>query len=235
MPDQAADFPAGVARTAAAPRVLIVYYSHTHQARRVAEAMAKVLRDRVCTVQLAAIKFTDERYVKRFSGFPFRHVYRDLFSMLPAQLRRATGQIHIPEEALAGDYDLVCIGSPTWWLTTCMPIRSFMKSATAGQLLSGKRFAVFVVCRRYWRNNLHTVRSIGVQHGGIFTKAIHFIYAGSQVRSMLAVLSFYGSGEYRDRYLGIRIPATNLQPSYLQSIQAFANELADGLTGAARR
>jgi menaquinone-dependent protoporphyrinogen IX oxidase len=221
--------------TAAQPKVLIVYYSHTQQARRVAETIADVLRDRGCTVQLASILFTDERYAERFAGFPFRRVYRDLFSMLPAQARRETGQVQIPEEALAGDYDLVCIGSPTWWLTTCMPIRSFMKSPAAAQVLRGKPFAVFVVCRRYWRNNLHTVRRLGIQQGGIFAKAIYFVYAGGQVRSMLSLLSYYGSGEYRDRYLGVKIPPTNLKPDFQQRTETFAHELADGLAGASRR
>ena len=85
--------------------------------------------------------------------------------MLPAQLRRATGQIRIPDEARETQYDLVCIGSPTWWLTTCMPIRSFMKSDPAGRLLDRRRFTAFVVCRRYWRNNLETVRGLGTKRG----------------------------------------------------------------------
>ena len=74
--------------------------------------------------------------------------------------RRATGEIRIPPEAESGDYDLVCIGSPTWWLTTCMPIRSYLESDEAGRLLKGKSVAGFVVCRRYWKNNLETVMKL---------------------------------------------------------------------------
>ena len=90
---------------------------------------------------------------------PFKHRYLDLFRMLPPQLRRATGEIRIPAQAESGDYDLVVIGSPTWWLTTCMPIRSYLKSDAAAKLLKGKSVAGFVVCRRYWKNNLKTVQS----------------------------------------------------------------------------
>ena len=61
--------------------------------------------------------------------------------MLPAQLRRAVGQIDVTDEARQGDYALVCIGAPTWWLTTCMAVRSFMTSELAGRVLRGKRFA----------------------------------------------------------------------------------------------
>src|SRR5215469_2578907 len=111
--------------TAAKPRVLFVYYTYTQQTLRLVEAMAGVLRERGCEVSQAKIEFTDWRYAERFSRFPFRHVYVDIFGMLPAQLRRATGAIRIPDE-VQDEYDLVCIGSPTWWLTTCMPIRSFM-------------------------------------------------------------------------------------------------------------
>ena len=66
------------------------------------------------------------RYAKRFDGFPFRHVLRDILPVLPAQVRGATGEIRIPEAARKGDYDLVCFGSPTWWFKTNLPLRSYL-------------------------------------------------------------------------------------------------------------
>lgn len=99
----------GGARAVAKPRVLFVYYSYTQQTHRVAEAMADVMRDQGCEVYLAPIELTDSGYAKRFSAFPLRHVYRDLFGMIPAQLRGATTEIRVPEAAQEGDYDLVCL------------------------------------------------------------------------------------------------------------------------------
>jgi menaquinone-dependent protoporphyrinogen IX oxidase len=224
-----APFSAGAAVTATKPQVLFVYYSYTQQTLKVVQEMANVLRGRGCEVRQGGIEFTDPRFSGRFSKFPLRHAYRDIFGMLLAQLRRATGQIRIPAEALEGEYDLVCIGSPTWWLTTCMPIRSFMKSEAAGRLLARKRFAAFVVCRRYWRNNLKTVRKLGTKQGGKYVNGIHFTFAGGQVRSLLSLISYLGKGENRERYLGVRIPLSNLKPDYLQEARTFANELADGL------
>jgi hypothetical protein len=69
------------------------------------------------------------------------------------------GEISIPPETQSGACDLVCIGSPTWWLKTTMPIRSFPKSDEAGRLLDGKPFAEFVVCRRYCRSSLSSATS----------------------------------------------------------------------------
>jgi menaquinone-dependent protoporphyrinogen IX oxidase len=211
------------------PQVLFVYYTYTQQALKVAEAMAAVLRDRGCEVHMAPIAFTDPRYAHRFFSFPLRHVYLDLCGLLVPQLRRETGEIRIPENAQVGDYDLICIGSPTWWLTTSMPLRSFLLSDAAGRLLAGKRFAAYVVCRRYWRNNLSTVQNLGVALGGEYIGGIHFAYLGGQVRSLLSLISYLATGEYRERYLGVKIPPTNIQPAHLEAARAFAHELAETL------
>jgi hypothetical protein len=216
------------------PRVLLVYYTFTKQAFKVVEAMTAELTERGCEVDQAAIEFTDTRYRDRFSTFPFRHAFLEVLGMLPAQLRRATGEIRIPDRASEGDYDLVCIGSPTWWLTTSMPIRSYLKSAEAGEVLDGTRFTSFVVCRRYWGNNQKTVRRLGTKRGGDYVDGIHFKYLGGQIRSLLSLISYLGSGEYRDRYLGMKIPPTNLQPEQLDLAREFAAELAGGLSDARR-
>jgi hypothetical protein len=81
-----------------------------------------------------------------------------------------------------------------------------MKSETAARLLDRKRFATFVVCRRYWRNNLKTMKKLGTKQGGEYVNGIHFTFAGRQVRSLLSLLSYLGKGENRERYLGVRIP-----------------------------
>jgi menaquinone-dependent protoporphyrinogen IX oxidase len=217
--------------TATQPRVLIAYYTYTQQSLKVADVLAEVLREGGCDVRQARIEFTDSRYAERFSRFPLRHALLDVLGMLPAQLRSATGEIRVPDAAREEDYDLICIGSPTWWLKTSVPIRSFLKSEPAGPLLDGTPFAAFVVCRRYWSINLSTVKKLGTARGGKYVNGIHFSFAGGQVRSLLSLLSYFGKGENRERCLGVKIPPTNLKPDYAEQARAFATELADGLVG----
>lgn len=208
-------------------RVMLLYYSYSGQSRRVLEAAGEVLRERGCQVVQGRIEFTDKRYAKRFSRFPMRRVWPDMLSVLPAQKRRATGQIRIPDTVRSGEYDLICIGSPTWWQTVSMPMRSFLKSYDARRLLEDKPFAVFVVCRQFWKENSAEVRELAEQQGGRYVGEIHFTYPGGSFRSMLSLTSYLGSGRYRDRYLGVRIPPTNVQPDQLEQARTFAAELAD--------
>jgi hypothetical protein len=210
-------------------RVLFVYYTHTKQALRVCEAMAEVLRGRGCDVSWAGIEFTEPHYAKNFSTFPFRHAVFSILPLLWPQLRRKAGQIEIPDAARAGGYDLVCFGSPTWFFRTCMPLRSYLKSDAARSVLAGKPFAAYVVCRRYWSVNLKEVRALGTAQGGRYVDGIRFTYEGGQVRSLLSLLSYFGTGEMRERRLGIKIPPTNLKPDFGDQADAFANQLADTL------
>jgi menaquinone-dependent protoporphyrinogen IX oxidase len=211
------------------PRILFVYYSHTQQAKRVCDAMAEVLRGRGCDVSQARIEFADPHYAKNFQQFPFRHAVFGILPLLWPQLRHKTGQIRIPKAAQQGDYDLVCFGSPTWFFTTNMPLRSYLKSDEARTVLAGKPFAAYAVCRRYWSINLKEVRKLGTAQGGKYVDGIRFTYEGGQIRSLLSLLSYFGKGEIRERSLGIKIPPTNLKPDFDDQAQAFANKLADSI------
>jgi hypothetical protein len=211
------------------PSILFVYYTYSQQTLLVVESMAGILRERGCDVQLAMIEFTDPRYAKRFSQFPLRHAYLDIFGMILPQLRGVTGQIRIPDEVRTGNYDLVCIASPTWWLHPCMPIRSFLESDVAGTLLVGKRCAAVAVAHRYWRDDLRILKQHIVKRGGEYVDGGHFTAGGGPVDSMLALFSYLSTGVTKDRYFGIKIPPATLEPSYVGQSQALANRLADNL------
>jgi hypothetical protein len=68
MPDAEAADAQGAARR---PRVLLLYYSFTHQAEKVTEVMSAALPERGCDVGQAVIEFTDSRYRDRFTRFPW--------------------------------------------------------------------------------------------------------------------------------------------------------------------
>ncbi len=161
--------------TSTKPSVLFVYYTYTKQTLKVVETMAGVFRDRGCEVALAVIEFIDPRYADRFKEFPMPHPYREVFGMILPELRHTVGQIRIPAVVTEREYDFVCIASPTWWLSTNVPIRSFLESETAARVLKGKRFAVAAICRRYWRHNMNTVRRLATERGGVFVDVFIFV------------------------------------------------------------
>jgi menaquinone-dependent protoporphyrinogen IX oxidase len=224
----------GGQRNSRPPRVLLLYYSYTGQSRKVLQTAGEAFTERGCEVHEAPIEFTDPRYADRFSRFPMRRVWPDMLRVLPAQKRNETGGIRIPDTLQGSDYDLVCIGSPTWWDNVSMPIRSFLTSADARKLLAGKPFAVFAVCRQFWQKNVTAVRELAEAQGGRYVDEIHFTYPGDTLRSLLSLTSYLGSGQYREKYLGVRIPSTNVQPEQFDQTRKFAAGLADRVFGTHR-
>jgi flavodoxin len=209
------------------PRILIVYFSLTQQSSRVAEAMSRALAARGCDVTMAAIEFTDEKYANTLAQFPMKRPALQIASILPAQLRRKTGQIRIPPEAEEGDYDLIVFSSPTWWLTTNMPIRSYLSSRAARTVMSGKPFASASVSRRYYKGNLKGIRKLGEANGGSLVGETHFVVAGGQVKSMLSWLGYMKHGEPQPRVCGMTMPPPNLPPGFEDQARGFADHIVD--------
>jgi len=208
-------------------RVLIVYYTFSQQAGRVAAAVAKAMEDRGCAVFRAQLQFTDPGYVMSHESVPMKTPALKFVRMLPGQARRKTGEIQIPEEAQSGDYDLVVLGGPTWWLTANMPIRSYLKSDAAKAVLNGKPFGGYSVSRRYWRGNVSTMHKMGEAAGGTWLDETHFVSEGNQVKSMLSWLSYMRYGEHRERSFGLKLPLPNLKPDFEDQARDFANRLLD--------
>ncbi len=219
---------------APSPRALLLYYSFTGQSPRLLEGAGEVLERHGYTVEQARIEFTDPKYSARLKQFPLENVWRDMASVLPAQVRRATGSFTVPDNARDTGYDLVLIGSPTWWSAASIPVRSFLKSDDARQLLAGTPFAVFTVCRGSWRGNYKEVRKLAEWQGGHFVGEMHATYPGNEVTSMLSLTSYLGSGEYRDSYLGVPIPPTNVSDDHLDEARALAATIVDRLAAKAR-
>ena len=151
--------------TAVNKRVLFVSFTYTQQARRVTEAMTDTLEAGGCDVTTAKIELADKRWPKNFSKFPMNNGFTDVLRMLPAQMRKATREIKVPNVVTTGHFDLVIIGSPTWWLTTSIQIRSFLRSPAADTALTDAALSSFVACRRSWGFNHRTVQRLGRERG----------------------------------------------------------------------
>jgi flavodoxin len=209
------------------PNVLIVYYTLTKQTGRVVDAMADAFEASGCAVTKALIEFTDQRWVPKLSQFPMKRPFPQIASILIAQLRHKTGEIRIPPEAEAGEYDLVVIASPTWWFQTSMPIRSYLESPSGKAVLDGKPFATASISRRYFSINLGQQRKLAEKDGGRFTDKTHFVVAGGQVKSMLSWLGYMKHGEPQARVMGLKMPPPNLKPDFAEQARTFVDGLVE--------
>ena len=74
-----------------------------------------------------------------------------------------------------------------------------------------------------------TLGELGTRQGGSYVDGVHFKFAGGQVRSLIALVSYLRTGQMRAHLLGVKIPPTNLQPEHMAAARLFARGLTDDL------
>jgi len=209
----------------APPTVLFIFFSFTNQTRRVAAAMADVLRSRGWDVEEAAIVMADERYPL---PFPWRLFWRRLLGWIPPQLLDRRCGITVPPHitAASASYDLICIGSPTWWLLPALPISSFLHGESARRLLEGRPFAVFAVARSLWWLNAWRVAALARRCGGRHVASRGFVFPGNQLQSFASLACYLRTGGSPSRWWGLRLHPYGLTSEGLLAARRFATELA---------
>ena len=75
-------------------------------------------------------------------------------------------------------------------------------------------------------SRLDTQRRLAPERGGVIVNGIHSGYAGDQVRSLPKLCGYHGSGEYRHRYLGVKISPNDIREDHLKAARTF-DRLAD--------
>jgi hypothetical protein len=188
--------------------------------------MADSMKASGCEITKAQLQFTDPGFTLSHETVPMKWAVMKIVAMLPGQFRRKTGEIQIPDEAQSGEYDLVVLGGPTWWLTANMPMRSYLKTDGAKAVLNGKPSRVLRFTPLLARN-VSTMQKMGEAAGGQWLDETHFLAEGNQVRSMMSWLSYMRSGEMKERWFGVKIPPTNLKPDFEEQARDFANRLLD--------
>jgi protein-tyrosine phosphatase len=205
-------------------RCLLIYYSFTGQAQRAVDAAALEIESAGSEAVRCRIDFAaEETRLRRPMSLG------DIKRWTTAASRGDRLAIRYdPAQSLDGNYDLVFVFSNTWQKSPATPIRSFLESADAARVLSGRPFAVIVVCRRLWQNNLSVVRRLAEAAGGRFVDALAVIHNGGNVGSLVQTTTYMmGSGSSRQRLLGIPLPAYGLSAESLDKVAPFARQVLE--------
>jgi len=139
------------------------------------------------------------------------------------------GHISIPDVVTEREYDFVIVGAPTCGYRR-MSDALVPRTATADKVLKGKPFTAVVACRRYWSTTSRPCDDSGPSAAGIH-EGIHFRYQGGQVLSLFSLLSYLGTGEYKDKFHGVKIPPTNLRTTTWSRRAPSPAGVADRLVG----
>lgn len=124
-------------------RVLAIYYSQTGQLESVINTITEPLREQN-GIELTVLRLQSSEnftfpwsFFRFFDAFP-ESVYGDAPPNIPFVL---------PD---ASSYDLIILGYQPWFLSPSLPMRAFIQSEQAREILKGKPVITVVACRNMW-------------------------------------------------------------------------------------
>ena len=101
-------------------KVLIAYYSHSANTKKLAELIGKVLKSELQNVTTDFFYTEPEKPYSSNYNKVLEEAKRDIKSNHKPKLKNNIGSIE--------DYDVIFIGSPNWWNTIASPVGSFISS-----------------------------------------------------------------------------------------------------------
>lgn len=132
-------------------RLLMISYSQSGDAARVADTLAGALQAPGVAIDRACI-----RPVKPYP-FPWRNVFR-FFNVLPECQLGPPPAIHEPAFDRGRAYDLIVLVYQVWFLAPSLPIQGFLASPAAG-VLSGRKVLTVSVSRNMWQSASETMKA----------------------------------------------------------------------------
>lgn len=107
-------------------KILTVYYSWSHgNTGRIAKLIQKTVGGDVEEIEMAS---------------PYKRTYDEMVAKSHEEVNRGAAPAVKPLTHSIDDYDLVFVGTPTWWYTMASPVLSFLK----GQDWKGRQAAFFM-------------------------------------------------------------------------------------------
>lgn len=123
-------------------KILVIYFTQSGQQKNILENLVKPLENAGHSVHFEEIKPV-EKFPFPWNSFQFFNAFPETFIQKPLALETLSDKAF-------DHYDLVILGYQPWFLTPSRPVSSFLQSADAKKILTGKKVITILGCRNMW-------------------------------------------------------------------------------------
>jgi hypothetical protein len=175
--------------------ILVLYYTQTGQAKLGLDAVLKPFNnDPEYKLHYELIQ------PKQDLSFPWK--YQEFFDVFPENVHAIPFALEPLKIDKSIHYDLVIIAYQPWFLSICRPISSFLQSAEAKHLLSGKPVITIINCRNMWLNAQEKMKQRLLDLNAKLVGNITFVDRSANLTSLVTVLAFELKG-VKQGFMGI--------------------------------
>ncbi|MDH3231344.1 MAG: hypothetical protein OEN55_16250 [Alphaproteobacteria bacterium] len=205
-------------------KAAILYFSLTGTGRGGVDSVRDGLESKGYTVDTIQIKPVETGLFR----FPFGSAL-DFVRIGARAVLRVRAKIEPPDLPAAHDYDLIVVGSQTWFVGMSAPIEEVFMDPANHPFFRGRDAAVFVVCRGLWRRS----QAMLIRHlegaGASLVGARAYTHTGREPSRLFSLVAYLAYGETgRPAFLKWFLqPRYGLSEADLDELRRFGAALAE--------
>ncbi len=203
-------------------RILIIYYSQTGQLRKILDSITAPMKNEMDLI------FEELKPVPAFpfpwNGMPFFQAFPESVMEIPCQLEPLKCD---PD----GNYDLVILAYPVWYLSPAIPMNSFLQLTAASKILKGRPVITILGVRNMWIMAQERVKARIAASGGRLAGNIVLCDPAPNLKSVITIVRWMMKGEKGPfRKFGINFPPAGVPEDQIFTASRFGRIMTEDLS-----
>lgn len=202
-------------------KILVVEYSQTGQLSAVLDALLAPLLAEDSGVTVMREKLLPQ------PAYPFPWPFWQFLDAFPESVAGDSPELApLSAATLAGDFDLVILGYPIWFLSPAPVLMGFLRSADGRRLVQGKPVVTVTACRNMWLMAQETVKQELLAAGARHCDHVALVDRGSAFATFITTPRWLLTGR-KDAFW--RFPAAGVASSDIAGSRRFGLALREAM------
>jgi len=199
-------------------KILVITYSQSGQLDEIVSNITNSFSNEI-TVHYEKLKPVPP-FNFPWKGNSFYDAMPESVRMIPAKL---TPMSFNPNE----NYDLIILGYPIWFLSSPIPLTSFLKSKEAKTVMQGKPVITVIGARNMWVMAQEDIKQMIIDNGGLLKGNIALHDRHNNLSSVVTIIYWMTTGK-KQQYLGL-FPKPGISDADIINVKRFAPVISDAI------
>jgi len=199
-------------------RVLIVTFSQSGQLDKIVSNISNYLPDNI-----------DVHYerLKPIPPFPFPWKDISFYDAMPESVKMIPSNLEHLTFNPETDFDLIILGFSIWFLSSPIPLTTFLKSDEAKRVMVGKPVITVIGARNMWVMAQEDIKKMILDIGGHLAGNIVLNDRHNNLISVVTIIYWMMTGK-KERYLGL-FPKPGISDTDIINVKRFSPVIAEAL------
>jgi len=199
-------------------KILVITFSQSGQLDEIVSNITNHFADDI------SIHYEKLKPIPTFN-FPWKG--NSFYDAMPESVRMIPAKLEAMSFNSDEDFDLIILGYPIWFLSSPIPLTTFLKSKEAKIVMKGKPVITVIGARNMWVMAQEDIKRMIIDNGGFLKGNVALHDRNNNLSSVVTIIYWMTTGK-KDRYLGL-FPKPGISDADILDVKRFAPVISDAI------